>query len=213
MTAQHGVGPALPPIAWLMAEHVLILRAVDLLDRECVRLAEGGPVRQPILESLLGFFSDFADRLHHGKEEQILFPFMADGMDYPRTAGPISVLSADHTAGRRHVEEMRRVQQALQTDAAAAHTFAGHGQTYAALLRAHIEREDHKVFCTVEDLLGPEEAARLARAFAALDVKEGGAADYHAVLDALERAAADEAESSKRAWSDSEASASGRHTI
>jgi hemerythrin-like domain-containing protein len=65
-----------------------------------------------------------------------------------------------------------------------------HGQAFAALLRAHIDREDQKVFPTVEDFLGPEERAGLGAAFLRFESAEGGqrtAAHYAELIGALER--------------------------
>jgi hemerythrin-like domain-containing protein len=177
-------------VAILAEEHALILRAVELLERSLVRLEAGNSMGSPFFAALVEFFHVFADRYHHGKEEGILFPFMVAEMDYPQKSGPVAVLSSDHTAGRAHVRAMADAAARLEAEPAAASEFLEHGQAYAALLRAHIDREDHKVFPTVEDFLGSDERAGLCTAFARFESAEGGprtAAHYADLVGALER--------------------------
>jgi hemerythrin-like domain-containing protein len=78
----------------------------------------------------------------------------------------------------------------LEAEPAATSELLEHGQAYAVLLRAHIDREDHKVFPTVEDFLGSDERAGLCAAFARFESAEGGqrtAAHYAELIGALER--------------------------
>ena len=178
------------PIAVLAEEHTLILRAVELLERGLVRLEAGNSMGSPFFAALVEFFQVFADRYHHGKEEGILFPFMVAEMDYPQKGGPVAVLASDHTAGRAHVRAMADAAARLEAEPAATSEFLEHGQAYAVLLRAHIDREDHKVFPTVEDFLGPEERAGLGAAFARFESAEGGqrtVAHYADLVGTLER--------------------------
>jgi hemerythrin-like domain-containing protein len=194
--AAHAPGPVPTsqgddsPIAVLAEEHALILRAVELLERGLARLEAGTSVGGPFFAALVEFFQGFADRYHHGKEEGILFPFMVAEMEYPQKSGPIAVLSADHAAGRALVRAMADVAARLDAEPAAASELLEHGLAYAALLRAHIDREDYKVFPTVEDFLGPEERAGLGAAFARFESAEGGqrtAAHYAELIGVLKR--------------------------
>jgi len=131
------------PVAILAEEHALILRAVDLLERGLARLEAGTSRGGPFFAALVEFFQVFADRYHHGKEEGILFPFMVAEMDYPQKSGPVAVLSSDHTAGRACVRAMAAAAARLEAEPAATAELLEHGLVYAALLRAHIDREDY----------------------------------------------------------------------
>jgi hemerythrin-like domain-containing protein len=158
----------------LRDEHVLILRALDALDVGLRALQAGAPVDRPHLERLVGFFRVFADRRHHGKEEGLLFPLMVERLGFPWGAGPIAVLSRDHQTGRALLAGVAGAVARLEADAAAPHSLLHDGRAYVELLRAHIAREDDKVFPTVEDLLEPGDAARLAGQFAAATCGGGG---------------------------------------
>ena len=178
------------PIAVLAEEHALILQALDVLERGLARIESGVPVGGTFFGQLGGFFQGFADRYHHGKEEAILFQRMVEEMDYPRRSGPIAVLSSEHEIGRARVRAVAAAAGRLETDPAAARQVVEEGRAYIALLRAHIEREDHKVFPAVEDFLGPDERAELLAVFSRFEAAEGGAiipAKYAALIEGLAR--------------------------
>jgi len=64
----------------LTHEHQALLHALELLDALCQRLRhpeQGRTVDPQDLLQLTGFFREFADRCHHGKEEDLLFPALA----------------------------------------------------------------------------------------------------------------------------------------
>lgn len=54
-------------------------------------------------EKVLEFIKGFADKCHHGKEEDILFPAMENhGMS--KEGGPIAVMLHEHQLGRDHIK-------------------------------------------------------------------------------------------------------------
>lgn len=173
------------PIAVLEEEHALILRALDVLEEGLARVEAGVSVSGAFFGDLAEFFRTFADRYHHGKEEEILFRYMVEEMDYSRRSGPVGVLSSEHEVGRAHVRAMADAACRLEAEPDAARRLVDEGRAYLALLRAHIEREDHKVFPVVEDFLGPEERAALMAAFSRFESAEGGtdlSAKYAALI-------------------------------
>ncbi len=187
-TGERAPGSEQSPIAVLEEEHVLILRALDVLEAGLARVESGASVGGTFFGELMEFFRIFADRHHHGKEEEILFRYMVEEMDYARRSGPVGVLSSEHEAGRGHVRAISDAACRLETDSDAARQLVDEGRAYLALLRAHIEREDHKVFPVVEDFLGPEERATLMAAFSQFESAEGGKEfpeKYAALIDRL----------------------------
>ncbi len=107
----------------LMEEHEIILRALDVLEA----LAQRGVSAS---QALVDFFTDFADTHHHAKEEEILFPALEEA-GFPHDAGPVGVMLHEHSEGRRLVKALHDPQAAL---------------AYAALLRAHIQKENQVLF-------------------------------------------------------------------
>ena len=153
------------PIEVLADEHRVILHAAALLERRLDALDDGGQaLDRQWFHDMLDFLRTFADRRHHGKEEQLLFPLMAEQLDYPREAGPIAVLTADHGTARALVRAMAEALGVPDSHSAAA-CLVKDGRNYVRLLRAHIDREDDKVFPTVEDMLDADDALRSEAAF------------------------------------------------
>ena len=91
--------------ALLKEEHDLILRGLTVLEKAAARLAAGQAVPVGVLQALVAFFRDFADRCHHGKEEAMLFPAL-ESAGLPREGGPTGVMCFEHEQGRACVRAM-----------------------------------------------------------------------------------------------------------
>jgi hemerythrin-like domain-containing protein len=61
------------PIGPLMIEHRLIERMIDVMKEELLLIEKKMKVNPEFIESVVDFFHTYADRCHHGKEEDILF--------------------------------------------------------------------------------------------------------------------------------------------
>ena len=61
------------PIGSLMIEHRVIERMLALLNQELSKILKEGKVDSPVIDVAIDFFTTYADRFHHGKEERILF--------------------------------------------------------------------------------------------------------------------------------------------
>jgi hemerythrin-like domain-containing protein/rubredoxin len=63
----------LTPIGILMIEHRLIERIVPVLKKEIAKMEQGNPADTEFLRQTADFFHTYADLIHHGKEENVLF--------------------------------------------------------------------------------------------------------------------------------------------
>ena len=72
-TNRHGSAPE-HPVAVLRDEHRLMLTVVDAMERESRRMLAGGAVEPEFWRRVVEFLEHFLDRLHHEKEESVLFP-------------------------------------------------------------------------------------------------------------------------------------------
>ena len=61
------------PIGPLMTEHRLIERMIALQEKELERISKEKRAKYEFIEIAFDFIRTYADRLHHGKEEDILF--------------------------------------------------------------------------------------------------------------------------------------------
>jgi hemerythrin-like domain-containing protein len=168
----------------LRHEHDALQPALELLDAlsERLRHPERGQTVDPEdMRQLVGFFQEFADLCHHGKEEDLLYPALDQaGLALP---DPLQqTLLAEHAQGLQALGQMQA--QAGQPGAPLADAM----QRYAALMRAHIETENQQVLPWADQRLDPEALARLWLGFQAHEDRVMGAGRHeklHALLGSL----------------------------
>lgn len=171
------------PTEQLVREHERILQMLDCLER----LAAAGTLDPEAATDALFFLRTYADRLHHGKEEQHLFPRM-ESQGVPREGGPIGVMLLEHEEGRSRIAEMgRAVEDARQGKPGAPERFATHARQYAYLLRQHIEKENEVLFPMAEEVLPEAERASLLRLFAEVERTEVTPAQLQECLEIVAR--------------------------
>jgi hemerythrin-like domain-containing protein len=158
--------------AVLRKEHEAIVKMLEVTEEVARRLDAGEYVAAETLADLLEFFRLFADKCHHGKEEDLLFPQL-EKKGMPRAGGPLAVMLAEHEQGRALIRQM------------AGPAWADAARAYASLLRAHIEKENHVLFVMAERMLTPSEQAELAEGFEKSEVEKMGAGTHerlHAMM-------------------------------
>jgi hemerythrin-like domain-containing protein len=164
-----------PATADLRHEHEVILRALGVLERAADVLAAGQPLSESTLADLVQFLQTFADRCHHGKEEDHLFPAMrAKGM-----GGTLAVFLEEHEEGRGYLRTLASGASTAERAAAA--------RRYVGMLREHIERENEVLFPLADGLFSPEEHGTLARAYEDVELRVGGGGGHDALLTTLAR--------------------------
>ena len=171
----------------LKREHVHIKAGLHVLEAMAGLLERGGAVAEADLDAVVEFLSVYADRCHHAKEEDCLFPaLLAKGM--PKEGGPIGIMLEEHVTGRAFVAKLRDAisgRRAGRADASGGFVTAARG--YVGLLREHIEKEDDMLFPMADDTLGRAEDARLSQEFEAFEIERIGAGRHQALEDAVAR--------------------------
>lgn len=173
---------------FLKEEHRLIERVIQVLERLAQGLQSGTLPPSGILEQILDFIRNFADRAHHGKEEDFLFPVL-EGKGIPRYGGPIGVMLQEHETGRRLVRSMGEAFQQIQEgNSWAASRFATDALEWVQLLRQHIYKEDHILYPMADRVLTPAEDEQLLQQFHEADrqLGEGVRGAYEAMAGRLE---------------------------
>jgi hemerythrin-like domain-containing protein/uncharacterized protein (DUF2249 family) len=181
---QHGHGGL--PTQVLMEEHTLILQALDALERKIAQVESGAPPDRAYFEKAVEFLRTFADKCHHGKEENLLFKTMVEEIGMPRHGGPIAVMLSEHELGRSLIRGIADGAAALGKDPAAAKQVIESGRAYIQLLRGHIDKENTILFPMADQFMGPEDQGRLAAEFERFEAEETGAGVHAASLRLLE---------------------------
>jgi hemerythrin-like domain-containing protein len=177
------------PTEELVTEHNAIKRMLRVLEQVAQRLEAGAQVDVSDLEQMVDFIRGFADRCHHGKEEDLLFCAMEEA-GISRQEGPIGMMLHEHAVGRNYVQGMAEgIASYKAGDAAAATRIAENARGYAALLTRHIFKEDNILYPIADRVLSPETQAELMEGFEQIErerVGPGKHEEYHALLDRLE---------------------------
>ncbi|MBI5533085.1 MAG: hemerythrin domain-containing protein [Deltaproteobacteria bacterium] len=151
----------------LMDEHRLIEQVLGALDAFTKHLEQGAdpfPLRE-----FAEFFRGYADKVHHGKEEDILFASLV-ARGYSTEAGPVAVMLYDHAQGRALVSALAAAGDAGDClDAQGREQTVRAARRYASLLRHHIYKEDTILFPMARGGLSPSDLRRLDREFAAFE--------------------------------------------
>ena len=126
----------------LVAEHELIERGLDLLEKCARLLASDQPAPDEFVRWAPGFFAEFADRCHHAKEEDLFFPRLKE-RGIPEQGGPIGVMLHEHEVGRDCVRRMRDSSAGDPFDQT---QFCTAAREFIPLLRQHIVKENQVLF-------------------------------------------------------------------
>jgi hemerythrin-like domain-containing protein len=130
----------------LMIEHRLIMRMISLMGKEVIKIRKNNVVNQQFINSVVDFIQTYADRTHHGKEEEILFRDLAKKQISDADNRIMNELIQEHIFGRVTTGELVKSADAYQKgDNAALPLIEKRLQKFIDFYPKHIEKED-KVF-------------------------------------------------------------------
>ena len=178
------------PTDILKNEHKAILLMLEVVESVSGKLEVGENIPAEHLTEIVDFIQGFADRCHHAKEEDLLFPAM-EKAGIPRQGGPIGVMLIEHTEGREYVRKMKDAAEKYAAgDKKAGVRFAENARGYAALLSQHIHKEDNILYPIADARLSPKTQAGLEKDFERVEEEVVGAGkheEYHRLLEKLEK--------------------------
>jgi len=146
------------PIGPLMIEHRLIERMIEVMKRQLQRWERGENVDHSFIETAVDFIRTYADRCHHGKEEDILFRDLSKksvSSDHKRI---MQELVEEHRWGRKTTGRLAEANEAYRNGAAeAASTILECVEALVEFYPKHIEKEDRHFFLPIMDYFNKEE--------------------------------------------------------
>ena len=175
----------MPPTEQLKEEHQGIQLMLTILDKVCLKLESKEKVDSEHLEQILEFIRIFADKCHHGKEEDLLFPEM-EKSGIPKEGGPIGVMLLEHSNGREYVRGMSEaIAKYKGNEPDASPKFVENARSYIALLSQHINKENTVLFPMAERVLSQKQKEELLRGFERLEQERIGTGkheEFHKLL-------------------------------
>jgi len=162
------------PSAILKAEHEVILRAIDVLERLVGVFESGGVFERESFAMCVEFFRCFADACHHAKEEDLLFPAL-ESRGIPREGGPIGVMLSEHQQARRLTREMGEALESVERDDRDGRArFVEAARGYMRLLTDHIYKENNVLFMMGDRVMTDDDQTTLCAKFCEVGCRSFG---------------------------------------
>ena len=146
------------PVAYLMMEHRLIERMITVLKTELEVMTSTNKPNLVLVDSIVDFIRTYADRTHHGKEEDILFRELGRKKLPDEYQHTMDELVMEHVFGRNETLALVEAKERyIKGDIGAAGEMARHMGTLADFYPKHIEKEDKHFFIPVMDHFNSKE--------------------------------------------------------
>ena len=153
------------PVEVLEAEHRGIQKVVAGMAVLADQFEGRELVDVPLLESIVVFLREFADRCHHGKEEAFLFPALIR-RGVPSHGCPIGGLTMEHQKGRVMVGELAdAIRGYAAGEPPAREVLVKSLRALVAFYPNHIWKEDYLLFPLAGKVLTPEDQEELVNKF------------------------------------------------
>ncbi len=160
------------PIGPLMTEHRLIERMVRLLDKELQNMKKTSNVKTNLISIGADFFKTYADRTHHGKEEDILFKELSTKRLSTTENQMMERLIQEHIWARQAVAKLSAANSRyIHGDTAATEEMVYELEKLVKFYPLHIEKEDKHFFVPVMAYFSETEQRTMLEAFWEFDRK------------------------------------------
>jgi hemerythrin-like domain-containing protein len=148
-------------------DHVQILRLIDVMEL----ITKNPTANITHLETIVELIRNFADGLHHRKEENLLFPKMSE-KGFSSEQGPVAVMLHEHLQGRGYVKGIaENIALYKEGNTSTLSAIYENMQGYIELLRAHISKENNILFRMADNALSDEEQQFLLNEFKMVENK------------------------------------------
>ncbi len=152
-------------------DHVSILKLIDVMEI----MTDNSDPAITDLEEVVDLIRNFADGLHHVKEEKLFFPLMAE-RGFSLTQGPVAVMLSEHEQGRNYVKGIsENIQLVKDGDLSSLNLVYSNMLGYGELLRNHIAKENNVLFRMADHALSAEDQQSLLQQFT--EVENQGSSD------------------------------------
>jgi hemerythrin-like domain-containing protein len=172
----------------LIQEHQGIMLMLNIMSKVADKIDKTQQLNIGHTEKILEFLKIFADKCHHGKEEDILFPVL-ESKGIPRESGPIGVMLYEHKVGRGFIKDMSEAFDKYKTgDKNALPKISNSMRSYINLLTGHIHKENNILFPMGDRVLSDQLQSELLEKFEKLEVEKIGIGkheEFHAMLKQL----------------------------
>ena len=157
------------PIGPLMHEHRLIERMVSMIGAQAEHIEKGGEPNTAFIDDAVEFFRVYADRCHHGKEEELLFKELANKGLSAELITIMNELIEEHKLGRSMVGRLHQTNQQFANKGGEIGLLARLLRELSSFYPKHIEKEDKHFFFPVMEYFSREEMDQMLEEFHEFD--------------------------------------------
>ena len=172
------------PIGPMMWEHRLIEKMLRLFDGEIRKINEHDRIDTVFIDAAVDFIRMYADRTHHGKEEDILFRDLAKKQLSPELARIMDELVEEHKYSRQVVGKLVAAKESYLKGEDTSREVIACLKELAQFYPVHIEKEDKHFFYPCMDYFTKTEQDQMLSEFHEFDrnmIHE----KYHKVVDQI----------------------------
>ena len=142
----------------MVGEHENIRRMLKVVRSLCYKIMTNEDFDIEDVPKIIDFVRVYADKHHHGKEEDILFKTMNEKIEKLRAAGSITGMYIEHDLGRLFMADLEKaVKDFSEGDDQARLDIIANAVGYANLLDRHIEKENMAMYKFAENMLEEED--------------------------------------------------------
>lgn len=156
----------------LMIEHRLIEKMLKSVAIELKNIKNGKRVNAPLIDIVIDFIKTYADRTHHGKEEDILFKELLNKDLMPSDRSMMEELIREHIEARKAVGELDSANKKYQKGDASKVTVICEKLSFLTqFYPKHIKKEDDVFFPETEKYFSASELEKMLNDFNEFDRK------------------------------------------
>lgn len=160
------------PIGPLMWEHRLIEKMLVSMMRHIDNIEKTGKVNPLIIDIAVDFIRTYADRTHHGKEEEILFRDLVKKDLPPELKKIMQELLDEHVWGRKTTAALVAAKvKYLEGNKDELSRIIDFARQLGNFYPKHIEKEDKHFFYPCQEYFGKDEQSRMLAEFWEFDRK------------------------------------------
>lgn len=139
----------------MVEEHTNIRRMLKVIRQVTYRVMTLGEFDIEDITRIIDFVRVYADKHHHGKEEDILFETMNKEIEKLAKSGAITGMYIEHDSGRLFMANLEKgVNSYKEGNDEARLDIIANAICYADLLDRHIEKENTAMYKFAENMLG-----------------------------------------------------------
>lgn len=152
------------PVGPLMKEHRLIERMITVMNSNVENIKKQNEVDPSFIDKAVDFIRTYADKCHHGKEEDILFRALEKKDISAEHRRIMDELIKEHVIGRNNVKKLVEAKEKyLSSGTEFLKDVVSNTETLIEFYPKHIEKEDKHFFLPCMDYFTKQEQDNMLR--------------------------------------------------